>query len=77
MNWGVWGNNLGTLEMANLIETGLSLGINTFDHADIYGDYTTETAFGKAYAQTKIAGENCFSFQNAEFNAQVNLTPYC
>ena len=31
MNWGVWGNNLGTLEMANLIETGLSLGINTFD----------------------------------------------
>ena len=46
MNWGVWGNNLGTLEMANLIETGLSLGINTFDHADIYGSYTTESDFG-------------------------------
>ena len=43
--------------MADLIETGLSLGINTFDHAYIYGDYTTETAFGKAYAQTKIERE--------------------
>jgi predicted oxidoreductase len=41
MNWGIWGSNLNTLEMADLIETGLSLGINTFDHAYIYGDYNT------------------------------------
>ena len=46
--------------MENLIETLVSLGINTFDHADIYRDYTTETAFGKAYAQTKIAREELF-----------------
>jgi predicted oxidoreductase len=25
----------------------------TFDHADIYGSYTTEGAFGKAFASVK------------------------
>jgi predicted oxidoreductase len=29
----------------------------TFDHADIYGSYTTE-AFGKAFASGKIARKN-------------------
>ena len=60
MNLGISRSNLDTLELANLFETGVSLGINTFDHADICGDYTTETAFGKAYAQTKIAREEFF-----------------
>jgi predicted oxidoreductase len=27
--------------------------ITTFDHADIYGSYTTEGAFGKAFASIK------------------------
>lgn len=30
------------------IEACLEAGITTFDHADIYGDYTNETRFGKA-----------------------------
>jgi predicted oxidoreductase len=30
------------------IEQALELGINTFDHADIYGDYRAETLFGEA-----------------------------
>ena len=75
MNWGVWGNNLNTLEMANLIETGLSLGINTFDHADIYGDYTTETAFGKAYAQTKIAREELFFISKCGIQCPSEFNP--
>ena len=75
MNWGVWGNNLDTLEMANLIETGLSLGINTFDHADIYGDYTTETAFGKAYAQTKIAREELFFISKCGIQCPSEFNP--
>ena len=75
MNWGVWGNNLNTLEMANLIETGLSLGINTFDHADIYGDYTTETAFGKAYAQTKIAREQLFFISKCGIQCPSEFNP--
>ncbi|GLB60762.1 aldo/keto reductase [Cytobacillus sp. NCCP-133] len=35
-------------ELIGLLEYGLELGITTFDHADIYGDYTCETLFGKA-----------------------------
>lgn len=48
MKWGVWGRNLSPAGMAGLIETAVDLGINTFDHADIYGSYTTEKTFGEA-----------------------------
>ena len=33
-------------EIQNLILKGLDLGISTLDHADIYGDYQGEAAFG-------------------------------
>lgn len=33
-------------------------GITTFDHADIYGSYSTEADFGKAYADSGIPREN-------------------
>jgi len=32
------------------IEAALDLGIDSFDHADIYGDYTVEALFGEALA---------------------------
>lgn len=48
MKWGDWGKKLDTSGMLSLIEYGLELGITTFDHADIYGSYTTESAFGEA-----------------------------
>lgn len=32
------------------IEQALELGIDTFDHADLYGDYTVEALFGEALA---------------------------
>lgn len=54
MNWGVWDKNLSTAEMANLIHVCLENKITTFDHADIYGGYTTEAEFGKAFTQSKI-----------------------
>jgi predicted oxidoreductase len=34
-------------EMLNMIHVCLENKITTFDHADIYGSYTTEGAFGK------------------------------
>ncbi|WP_214768879.1 MULTISPECIES: aldo/keto reductase [unclassified Exiguobacterium] len=37
-------------ERLELIEACLALGITTFDHADIYGDYTNERLFGEALA---------------------------
>ena len=40
--------------MSNLIEDSLELGISTFDHADIYGGYTTEADFGEAFNQSNV-----------------------
>ena len=51
MTWGEWGSDYNTATMAELIGHCLDLGITTFDHADIYGSYTTEEAFGKALQQ--------------------------
>ncbi|NJC26867.1 aldo/keto reductase [Neolewinella antarctica] len=50
MTWGEWGAKLSTNEMAELIGTCLDNGITTFDHADIYGHYSTESDFGEALA---------------------------
>ncbi|TDW46006.1 putative oxidoreductase [Flavobacterium sp. 270] len=57
MNWGVWDKNLTTKEMENMIQISIENKITTFDHADIYGDYTTEAAFGKAFHASKISRE--------------------
>jgi len=55
MNWGIWDKNLNQKEMENMIHICLENKISTFDHADIYGSYTTESAFGKAFASSKIS----------------------
>lgn len=48
MRWGIWGANFSTNEYRRMIEACLQNGITSFDHADIYGDYTTEAEFGEA-----------------------------
>lgn len=48
MTWGVWGKKLTAKKAANYIDECLELGVTTFDHADIYGHYTTEALFGRA-----------------------------
>lgn len=40
--------NLSKKEFLHFIEQVLDLGISTMDHADIYGNYTVEEAFGNA-----------------------------
>ncbi|SNR53711.1 aldo/keto reductase family oxidoreductase [Flavobacterium sp. ov086] len=57
MNWGVWDKNLTLKEMENMIQISIENKITTFDHADIYGAYTTEADFGKAFHASKIARE--------------------
>ncbi|WP_339833185.1 aldo/keto reductase [uncultured Flavobacterium sp.] len=54
MNWGVWDKNLNAQEMTTLIHAFLAQNITSFDHADIYGGYTTEASFGKAFSQSAI-----------------------
>ena len=36
-----------TAELESLVDTSLEMGITLFDHADIYGEYRCEEAFGK------------------------------
>ncbi len=57
MTWGIWGKNLDQNQMIATMQCCLENGISTFDHADIYGGYTTEAAFGKAFSASKINRE--------------------
>ena len=58
MGWGIWGSDLSELEMIQRIHHCLENGITTFDHADIYGDYTTEATFGKAFRASSVNRED-------------------
>jgi predicted oxidoreductase len=58
MNWGVWDKNLSVKEMNHLIHICIENNITSFDHADIYGGYTTEEQFGKAFSESKIERKN-------------------
>ncbi|MDE0979925.1 MAG: aldo/keto reductase [Flavobacteriales bacterium] len=58
MNWGVWGKDMSLSSMSRQIEGCLDRGVFAFDHADIYGDFTTERAFGQAFAETDISRED-------------------
>ena len=51
MRLGSWGAQFNAIQYMEVIETCLEAGINTFDLADIYGDYSTEGEFGKVVAQ--------------------------
>lgn len=39
--------NLRDQQLLKFVEQALEMGVTTFDHADIYGDYTCEELFGK------------------------------
>lgn len=57
MNWGSWGAKYTPTEISELINCAFENGINSFDHADIYGGYTTEEDFGKAFKLSGIDRE--------------------
>jgi len=48
MRWGIWDAKFTTAQYEAIIDKSMSLGMSTFDHADIYGDHTTEAEFGAA-----------------------------
>ena len=54
MNWGSWGARLSIQQMERQIDFCVALGITSFDHADLYGGYTTEAEFGRAFRTTGI-----------------------
>lgn len=60
MTWGDWGRKFTTTQTAELINDCVANGLYTFDHADIYGGYTTESDFGLGFKESKIARESLF-----------------
>lgn len=57
MRWGIWGANHSKKEVQKLIETSLDQKLYTFDHADLYGNYTTEKLFGDAFSEMNLKRE--------------------
>src|SRR5210317_2011850 len=58
MSWGRWGKELNTESLISLLNHCIDSGISSFDHADIYGGYTTESLFGDALTKSEIKRES-------------------
>jgi len=52
-HWRLLDWNTDAQSLLNLTQQAIELGITSFDHADIYGDYGVESAFGKALSLKK------------------------
>ena len=61
--------------MEAVVEQCLELGINTFDHADIYGDYGCEEAFGALIKQKSIKREEVVLFTKCGVVAPSSTRP--
>jgi len=55
MRWGSWGAKMSTQQYADAISKWLEYGVNEFDLANLYGDYSCEKEFGDALRRLKIS----------------------
>src|SRR5688572_22083119 len=51
-----------------IVNLSLELGINTFDHADIYGGYQAEKVFGKVIKDSSVKREDIVLFSKCGYN---------
>lgn len=58
MSWGSFGKSLSKTDMISLMNHCVDNHVTTFDHADIYGGYTTEEEFGSAFSESGINRED-------------------
>ena len=58
MSWGDFGKYLNKTEMISIMNHCVENQVSTFDHADIYGGYTTEEEFGNAFSESGIKRED-------------------
>ncbi|HMG68742.1 MAG TPA: aldo/keto reductase, partial [Chitinophagaceae bacterium] len=64
-----WGNSDLTLQkMDSIVSLCLELGINTFDHADIYGGYECEELFGQVLKSKSVKREDIVLFTKCGIN---------
>ena len=63
--WRLMDWNMSAKALVSFIEQHLDLGVSTIDHADIYGDYRCEAAFGEALSWPRICATGWKSSPNA------------
>jgi predicted oxidoreductase len=64
-----WGNgDLSQNKMDSIVSLCLELGINTFDHADIYGEYECEELFGQVMKNKSVKREDIVLFTKCGIN---------
>lgn len=76
MRWGIWGANHSEEEVQQLVETSLEEGFYTFDHADIYGGYTTEKLFGDAISGMNLPRESYQLISKCGIEYPGGVKPY-
>ena len=76
LTWGKWGASLSNSEMQELIEYNLEIGLNSFDHADIYGGYTTESEFGEALQLSSIQREDIKLISKCGIQYPSDIRPF-
>ena len=75
MSYGKGGKDFSADEVTSLIRQTFNTGITTFDMADIYGDYTTETLFGEGWKNTGIQREKVQFITKCGIKAPQNTRP--
>lgn len=65
----------GAAEMERIINLCFELGINTFDHADIYGGYECEEMFGNILKQRSFKREDVVLFTKCGVNIPHSSRP--
>jgi predicted oxidoreductase len=64
-----WGNgDLSQNKMETIVNLCMELGINTFDHADIYGDYECEELFGQVIKNKSVKRDELVLFTKCGIN---------
>lgn len=66
--YGFWRWSADQGNMEQIVNLCLELDINTFDHADRYGDYTCEKRFGDVFAKQSFKREDIVLFSKCGVN---------
>ena len=76
MRWGDWGAKLSTPKYQELIEGCIENGVTAFDHADIYGDYSEEAAFGKVLGEQSSLRQNMQLISKCGIKMMADTRPH-
>ena len=66
--YGFWRWEAGKGDMEKIVNLCLELGVNTFDHADRYGNYTCEKSFGEVLAKQSFKRSDIVLFSKCGVN---------